>query len=425
MIELDKRERYDQVRFLILLMLVGSLPFTFRIGNVLIALSVVLFLGQYTRKRSGENALTRLAWGFTLFFVYEIIGLLYTDSENIRNGFRTLETHLSLILVPLAFTNFEITQARKKMFFYSFVGGCFIASLVCFVENISLSLVEGEFFHEYYFSHDRFSEPIGMQAVYFGLYISFCVLIIVNLLREEFRDLATYRKIMWVVLAMYFVLLAITSGARTTIVVLMFILIVTGVLHAIQTKAYRFIAWSALVPAIFIVLIILNPVVATRFADLRHDQTTGSNYDSYFARTNIWRPGVEAIRESIWFGVGIGDQQNELSKKYKKFNYAEGIEMRFNLHNQYLQTTLASGLVGFLLLMFIFLLQLKKGFAYNDWLYVSFLFLFGCACVTESMFERNKGIVFFLVFSIVLFNQTRGANVQRKKNKADIKLASS
>src|SRR6185503_3496218 len=97
------------------------------------------------------------------------------------------------------------------------------------------------------------------------------------------------------------------------------------------------------IPVILLGFIFINPVVKTRFTDLAHKRAEGSNYGSYFARLDIWLPGLEAIKENIWLGVGTGDHQMEMNRKYEKYNYTEGVRLEFNIHNQYLHTILNLG----------------------------------------------------------------------------------
>ena len=90
--------------------------------------------------------------------------------------------------------------------------------------------------------------------------------------------------------------------------------------------------------------------------------------------------------------------------KFREQGYAAGIEFKFNAHNQYMQTMLGHGIPGLFCLLAIILLQLFEAFKRSDLLYLSFVLLFSMAGLTESMLNRNKGIMFFLVFSFVFYN---------------------
>jgi O-antigen ligase len=130
-----------------------------------------------------------------------------------------------------------------------------------------------------------------------------------------------------------------------------------------------------------------------------------SNYGSYFARWKIWEPGIEAIKEHPWIGVGTGDHQSELDKKFIEYNYFEGVGL-FNMHNQYLQTLLTHGVVGLLILLSILFRQFRKAVLNRDSLYLSFLTLFSLGCLTESMLNRNKGFIFFVLFSFIFYKSS-------------------
>ena len=394
---------YPQIKFVVLLLLMASLPFAIKVSNALILVSVLISILPFflERKKPLINWLAILA---VLFLLWEALSLLYTKNENIRTGLSELETHLPFLFVPFIFRDSEILMDRKKYLSLAFVAGCLIASLFCLIVNIQLSLVEGQLFHEFYFSHDRISDPIGMQAVYFALYISLCVLIITNHLLHTFSRNSNLKNMGLGILLIYFLLMIVASGARTTIVALMLIMILNMVAYAIVNKKYKLLIISSFIPIFFVSLVLFNPVVKTRFGDLRHTKTEGSNYDSYFARINIWKPGLDVLRHNILLGVGIGDQQEELNSSYNKNNYFAGVEFRFNMHNQYMQVMLATGIIGLSIFLLILGLQIISAIRNYNFLYLSFILLFSLASLTESTLNRSKGVVLFTLFSFIFYN---------------------
>ncbi len=393
---------YTQVKFIALLLLVGSLPFAIKFSNVLILLSVLISIVPLCSKSIKLSA-SSLAVLVVLFFFVEVISLMYTRSTNVKIGLSVLETHLPFLLVPFIFKDLEILAGRTKYLKLAFVCGCLIASIICLIANVQLSLIEGKIFHEYYFSYERISEPIGMQAVYFGLYMSLCVLIIIFHLIDSFTKNSFLRNSGLCILIIYFFLMIIASGARTIIVALMLITTLNVIIYSVSTRKFKYLLIASVVPIVFIFMILFNPVVKARFNDLRHGKTEGSNYDSYFARINIWKPGFDVLLENAWIGVGIGDQQEELNAGFMRNNYKTGVEFNFNMHNQYMQVMLSTGIVGLVIFLLILGLQFRMAIIHYDFLYLSFILLFSSACFTESMLNRNKGIIFFLIFSFIFF----------------------
>jgi len=84
----------------------------------------------------------------------------------------------------------------------------------------------------------------------------------------------------------------------------------------------------------------------------------------------------------------------------------DAIDQKLNLHNQYLDTIHEVGVVGLLLLLALFVIPLvvmrrKKTF---DVIYVCFILMIVFNSLFESIFETQKGIIFFSFFNILMFN---------------------
>ncbi len=408
---------YEKIKLGIVLLLLASLPFHIHISSVLIITgAVVTLVKSFYSKQYNFLTIDKLSIGLLCYFMLEVIGLFYTEHENIGAGLSTIEKHQALVLIPLIFFDFELHEKNAATALSLFVASRYLRSLICVFFNFydSYTIYE-KFIHEWLFSHDRLSEPIGMQAVYFAMYLSLCVLIILFKLKEGWFIFSNRKKALLVILILWFFVFIVALGARTMIVALMLTIMGNLIYHALIFRAYKILIVATLVPLIFAGLIFLNPVVTTRFMDLRHSNAQETNYDSYFARINIWKPGLEAIGENLWFGVGTGDDQTELNKKYLKFGYKDGIEFNFNMHNQYLQTMLNLGVVGLVIFLSISVLQFGRGFLKRDLLYLSFLSLFMAGCLTESMLSRNKGIIFFLAFSFTFYKSMKEGDSEIRK----------
>jgi O-antigen ligase len=406
-------KNYDKTKFVILLLLVATLPFYLKISNVLVGLAAfVTVLNCFFLRRWDILKVDRLSVALGCYFLLEIVGLLYTEKTNLKIGFYTLDKHQGMILVPLIFSDLKLQWEAREKLLTGFVVSCVVASLICIGVNMYESItVYDKIFHEWLFSHHRISEPIGMHAVYFAMYLGLCVIIVLERLKEKYQRFSTGKVFLLILLLIYLLVVIVALGARTATAGLIGIVFVNILYYGYKQRSTKLYILAALIPLLFSAIIWLNPVVKIRFMDMLKSSYEKSNYGSYFARTHIWVPGWEAIRENIFFGVGTGDHQTELDKKYLKHNYTEGVRLKFNMHNQYLQTALNHGLVGVVLLLAIFYVQLKKSFRNKDALYLSFLVLFMVVCITEAMLVKNKGTVYFLVFSFVFYRSGRNQTV--------------
>src|SRR5690606_2483356 len=98
-----------------------------------------------------------------------------------------------------------------------------------------------------------------------------------------------------------------------------------------------------------------NPIIKTRIIEaLSYKETF---YKDTFGGTSIrirkWKNAINTIKDSPFFGHGIGDQKRVLLNQYKKDKFYIGYYEKFNAHNQYLDTSIAIGLFGLLILLSI------------------------------------------------------------------------
>ena len=150
-------------------------------------------------------------------------------------------------------------------------------------------------------------------------------------------------------------------------------------------------------------IILFNPVLKERFIDSNKFKTHFSD-NKYGAgglslRMYKWRYAVETIEKSPLVGTGTGDAQDQLQLTYKKHDFKIAYDERYNAHNQFLQTFLEIGIGGLLLLCVGFFVPLYLAIKGRKWLYVVFILVFLISCLTESMLEANKGIVFYAFFN--------------------------
>lgn len=211
----------------------------------------------------------------------------------------------------------------------------------------------------------------------------------------------------------------ILSGAFMMLVLLSskLFVVMTIILFMIQQR-HELEGRFKLVPvALFIVLgvVALYPRLSN-FQGLHLEVVTQKNFswDTPFNGLNFrllqWRFAGEILTENkAWLsGVGIGSEQDHLNSKFLDTGVYSGNPelgdsgyIDYNFHNQFLETTVALGLPGLILLLLIIftvLIRSRTNLFLSDpsWLLITLAFLF-----TESVFERHVGIVFFcLILSV-------------------------
>ena len=125
-----------------------------------------------------------------------------------------------------------------------------------------------------------------------------------------------------------------------------------------------------------------------------------------------------AFSESPIVGFGLGGSKSILLEKYEQINSFDNLEMQNNSHNQFLQELLYVGTIGFLIFISavcypLFLFRNSK----LPLLYVLFLIIFFTACLSESILERQKGIIFYAFFNSILYHHFSVQLISTTQNK--------
>jgi len=123
--------------------------------------------------------------------------------------------------------------------------------------------------------------------------------------------------------------------------------------------------------------------------------------------------------ENVFFqGLGLNASYKKLEEKGVKYNVFKGDKVtegyqKKNFHNQYVQVFAELGFIGFVFLILILFINLKKALKNKDFTHIVFAILMISLFLTESFLWRQRGVVFFTVF-YCLFNTI---HLSEKENK--------
>jgi O-antigen ligase len=120
------------------------------------------------------------------------------------------------------------------------------------------------------------------------------------------------------------------------------------------------------------------------------------------SRNQMWAASIQVVSTYPLTGVGTGDMSHAIQEVYESRGFVIPLKKNLNSHNQFLQTAVALGIPGMLLLLagllIPFLLALKNGHL----LYPAFLLMVMLAMLTESMLETASGVVFYSFFQSLM-----------------------
>lgn len=132
-------------------------------------------------------------------------------------------------------------------------------------------------------------------------------------------------------------------------------------------------------------------------------------------RVYQFRMFVEIFKEEpiFWKGLGLNASLNNLQKKELKYNLYPGYGS-INFHNQYVQNFAELGFIGFLLLVIILFLNIKKAIHNKDFIHISFAILMISLFLTESFLWRQTGALYFIVFYCLFNNKNEYKKLKTK-----------
>lgn len=411
---------YDNVYFSTWLVCLVTLPWLIPWNSVSLVLLAVVALAE----RNFIEKWRRLKdapwiWPMLAFFGLHVFGLLY--STDMHQGNFEIEKKISFLVLPLiAASGPKPDAATMRRMNIGFVYSCLAIVLISMVfsydavqngntvipQNFNDSTLENyramnpHVSHVWqYISYIQLGDWIDIHPAYFSMYLIFCCAILLN-------EVGSHRPVSLINVAIIVLFVGFIVLLSSRIAIVGFLVVITVLLYRLlHRQGVRLaVSLAVFVPIVFL-LISINPV--SRFRILQEPLVTSldmgptnKNWNSVNLRMLEWTASLQTIREKWLLGVGTGDGQIALNAFYSKFNEST-VTMNYNAHNQYLQTMVELGLPGLLGLLICFFKPLTGATQHNH-LLVCFILLFAIMCLTESMLERQKGIVFFTLFDSLL-----------------------
>ncbi len=139
----------------------------------------------------------------------------------------------------------------------------------------------------------------------------------------------------------------------------------------------------------------------TKFVESRKPGMTGSE-----TRLVMWTlSGIEIIKNP--WGVGTGNVDIHLAKSLKRYKQSHMIKYNYNPHNQFLQTTLEIGFIGFLLLLGFMAHISYIAWRTRNWILLLLVTNLFFNSLFESMLQRQSGVVFYIFFICLFYSSIK------------------
>jgi O-antigen ligase len=343
-------------------------------------------------------------------FLFFLISMLWTEDASV--GWKSIETKLSLILIPLILGLSPPINKRQFLFIsWAIVSSVFISSLMllflAYLRYLN-SADMGEFMYVKLSAH--------FHPSYIGMYYTAGMCFIKFYLEKETKSkrLKFFLRFVTVLLVIMVALLS----SKAAILSCFALLILALVRNFTKNKNGRSTPFVAAVTVLLIFSVLFNPISKSRInsaitksvvstSDLENDKILATKRSSTQARVLIWGLALEMILNSP-SGEGVGDSKACLMSMYERDEQYYMLSKRFNVHNQFLETAISSGLISLIFMITMFVFLSIKALRNRDILMLSVMLIITLNLLTESMFERQSGAVFISLFLGLLIFRDQG-----------------
>ena len=374
---------------------------------VIIVLSLTIVVKAITnRKASPSNKRSfRPQDLLVVLFIIYLIGMTYSSNQHF--GWKDIEAKLSFIIFPILFTLIKYKNLKINMQFVLlfFVLGCFTSTLLNIYEGLScyINTNKASCFISSSFTYNLHVNHI---SIYYGSAI-------LSLIYLRVSKLVKSILILWFLL---FVVAFLSLGAYIALFVgfVFFIVIERKRIKHFSKKFFALVVLSSVIGVVFYGEVSSN--YDQMYKDINSKEELYSRANTYseslLTRLVIWDVASTELMKHP-FGVGTGDVKDQLIAHYKEVGLTKMERQKLNPHNQYLQTGVSIGWLGFFTLISIFIFTIKKSLKESNPALTVFAIVITVNMLFESFLEIQAGIVFTVLF-LYLFDHFGIQNKQFK-----------
>ncbi len=321
------------------------------------------------------------------FYIYHLIGMSY--SENLAFGWNDLGIKLSFLVVPLIIAFSDIRLSKDKIV-DMIILGLFISALLALGKAAFKSVYHTENNQWAYFTESYLA--FSMHRSYYATYMAFGVL----LSAERYF---TFKNLKYLGAAFLFALITLLTFSKAGILI-MAILMIPLLFVFIYRNWGKWIAavGTAIMVIAMISAIWFTPTLHIRFQKMVEgvssvSTTNNPSVESNESRLIMWSTSLRLINENVFFGVGTGDVSDALDAKNLELGNIGVADKSLNSHNQYLNTWVQLGLIGFLLLFAIMITSMMTALTTRFMPFVYLVMVIALTMSFESFLETQAGII--------------------------------
>jgi len=375
------------------ILLVSSFMFTRAAANNILLFFTVLFFIASSDRSTFFNVIKKDITARTgailfLFFVFSLFwnGLL-------DNSIKFLFKYREFFLIGI-FSAIMLEKSILKIILKSHL----IASLAVLIASYLM-------FYDLWFWQNGNWNSLHAR-IFHGLVMN--ILLMFSLYQISYKD---KHKIVYSIisLAVFINLFFIEPGrsSQLTMVAILFIFI-PSILNKLPHKSKII---SICLTAILAIVVIISFYYSTgsRFTDLEIINDESRNFTENFRRADIraswYANGLELALKKPLQGHGLGNVYqpfNDLILQRKKDGISEGFHAPVQVHNQFLQTFIETGVIGLALFVFFVFSILKMKGTPKPVIFGSFVIVLVYNLFNSSFLDHGNGYILLLLLSVLI-----------------------
>jgi O-antigen ligase len=389
-----------------LLLAFAALPVKGELVPLPLAVGTVLLLPQTTRfGKLRDKGLLLLP---VAFYLLHVLGMSWSTDKAF--GLFDLEVKLSLLLIPLVAAGMRTSDGKDLLrpAMVAFSVGLLLAILISMHSALTCYGTTGwvECFTQSYLSAYLHPSYMAWYACWTLFYWGYM------LIDGQVTGLRARLAVAFLPLLIIFIVMLVSKSGLLGLALALLALLARAA-RKLPRRTFGLLM-IALAVSCAIPGVLLSRVLSVRVGEAVHavkesakdDPSVEKVESSTDERLTVWGCSLQSIQASPW-GAGTGDIKHVLMECYREKGAEAAIAHRLNSHSQVLQSGVALGWPGMLLVAALMLVPLIVGMRRKDPFLAIFALLFILNGAIESVLEVQAGVVFFILFFVTLVHRPR------------------
>ena len=393
------KSTYFQMGYNLPLLIAFFLPFGINYAIFIIVWTVFFF--AFDDVKVGMKRMLQNKWTYVLLAFFLIHAFGYFFSVNKEGALSAIEIKLSFLAFPILIGASNYNELQIKKIIISFVSGCVLVSMIDIFRACYLYFFQD--FNAFFYTEFSYF----MHPSYFAMYLIFAQLIILLFYPKWLSHLSNVNIKIGFMSVVFLATIFLCSSKMGLITA--FLLLPLTFCVILFIKGYKKVI-IALVIGLMISIGIAYKLFPTPFERIEQafkvtastETIDKTDAESTAVRILIWKESIKLIETNFVFGTTAGDANDKLVHAYEREGLAGALRKKLNAHNQFLQSFIGTGVIGFVLLLLMTVGSMIFGFIKKNYILSLFSILMIFNFLVESMLQAQAGFIFFAFFFCIL-----------------------